>query len=128
MCWVGCAGGETVAQAELSPRRSDSIQIDSSPSQLLMGSNIRTKLITLPHNLTPHWHDQTVVRANDERMTRRTAESYNWRKGARPLPPLGKEAWLGCIMHMSLVLVPHPGNTDGEVFMNFWNCKFLWNK
>ena len=20
------------------------------------------------------------------------------------------------------------GNTDGEVFMNFWNCKFLWNK
>ena len=59
-----------------------------SPSQLLMGRNIRTKLITLPHNLTPHWPDQTVVRVNDERMKRRTAESYNRRKGARPLPPL----------------------------------------
>ena len=22
-------------------------------------------------------------------------------------------------VHMSLVLVPHPGNTDGEVFINF---------
>ena len=57
-----------------------------SQSQLLIGRNIRTKLITvtLPHNLTPHWSVQTFVRANDERMKRRTAESYSRRKGARP--------------------------------------------
>lgn len=58
------------------------------PSQLLMGRNIRTKLPTLPANLSPFWPDLTAVRNNDNYAKERSAELFNKRKGARKLPEL----------------------------------------
>lgn len=59
-----------------------------SPSQLLLGRNIRTKLPTLPSNLTPKWPDFTVVKNNDSLAKEASTDNYNRRHGARPLPVL----------------------------------------
>ena len=59
-----------------------------SPSQLLMGRAMRTKLPTLPQNLTPSWPDMEAVRDKDAQSKRKSAESFNCRNGARKLPPL----------------------------------------
>jgi transposase InsO family protein len=61
-----------------------------SPSQLIMGRNIRSKLPTLPRNLAPCWPDMSVVRNNDDRAKQRSAESFNKRMGARKLPELSE--------------------------------------
>lgn len=59
-----------------------------SPSQLLMGRSIRTKLPTLPFNLIPQWPDFDVVKKNDAQMKLASARGFNERKGAKKLPPI----------------------------------------
>lgn len=59
-----------------------------SPSQLLMGRSIRTKLPTLPQCLAPGWPDMDTVRNNDAQAKKRTADLFNRRKGVRKLPAL----------------------------------------
>jgi hypothetical protein len=64
-----------------------------SPSQLLIGRNMRTKLPTLPVNLTPCWPDFVEVRENDNEAKNKSAANFNRRKGARKLPeiPIGQQ-------------------------------------
>ena len=59
-----------------------------SPSQLIMGRQIRTTVPTLSRNLQPAWPDLSIVREVDKRMKKRYSDAYNKRHGARSLSGL----------------------------------------
>ena len=56
-----------------------------SPSQLLMGRDIKTMLPMLPHKLFPKYTPSCDVRDNDSKAKAKSAESYNMRKGVKTL-------------------------------------------
>ena len=59
-----------------------------SPSQLLMGRDIKTMLPMLPHKLFPKYTPSCDVRDNDSKAKAKSAESCNMRKGVKTLPEL----------------------------------------
>ncbi|XP_033739240.1 uncharacterized protein K02A2.6-like [Pecten maximus] len=59
-----------------------------SPSQLIMGRQIRTKLPVTEKKLLPEWPKPKDVRARDTQYKKRYAFYYNRRNGVRELPQL----------------------------------------
>ena len=59
-----------------------------SPSQLIMGRQIRTTIPTLSRNLLPAWPDSSTVREADKKMKGRYSNAYNRKHGVRPLSGL----------------------------------------
>ena len=59
-----------------------------SPSQLLMGRDIKTMLPMLQHKLILKYTPSCDVKDNDSKAKAKSAESYNMRKGAKILPEL----------------------------------------
>ena len=56
-----------------------------SPSQLIMGRQIRTTVPMLTSNLLPTWPDISNVREADKKMKERYSSAYNRKHGARSL-------------------------------------------
>lgn len=67
-------------------RASPVAQTGKSPSQLMMGRQIRTSLPVMQQTLDPEWPDKEKVRTNDEKSKQRNADYYN--VGTQPLSPL----------------------------------------
>ena len=59
-----------------------------SPSQLLMGRQIRTTLPTIARNLQPGWPDQKAVQVNDDYAKTLHKQYYDRRHGVKLLSPL----------------------------------------
>ena len=59
-----------------------------SPSQLIMGRQIRTTVPTLSRNLLPAWPDSSTVREADKKMKGRYSNAYNRKHGVRSLSGL----------------------------------------
>ena len=59
-----------------------------SPSQLIMGRQIRTTVPTLSRNLLPAWPDSSTVREADKKMKGRYSNVYNRKHGVRSLSGL----------------------------------------
>ena len=59
-----------------------------SPSQLIMGRNLRTSLPMRTEELIPKWPPMNRVKENDEKSKLRSAENYNKRHGVRALPEI----------------------------------------
>ena len=71
-----------------------------SPSQLIMGRQIRTTVPMLTSNLLPAWSDFTSVREADKKMKKRYSSAYNSKHGARSLSDL--EA--GQVVRLKLII------------------------
>ena len=59
-----------------------------SPSQLLYGRQIRTKLPVSPDSLKPNWPEKSSVESNDKYAKQQHAKYYNKAHGVRTLPKL----------------------------------------
>lgn len=59
-----------------------------SPSELLMGRKLKTKIPTLPSNLRPALPNQSMIREKEERYKEQQKRQFDKRYCARELPPL----------------------------------------
>ena len=82
-----------------------------SPSQLIMGRQIRTTIPTLSRNLLPAWPDSSTVREADKKMKGRYSNAYNRKHGVRPLSGLKSG---------QTVRVKHDGQKSS------WCCQWIW--
>jgi len=83
---------QTDPYASLMAYRSTPLDVTGySPSQLLMGRTIRTKLPTITQKLSPAWPDLSDVKSNDASAKAKSADGFNKRKGARKLPELRED-------------------------------------
>lgn len=76
------------ALALLSYRATPLQATGASPSQLMLGRQIRSTLPTLEANLQPAWPDFQKVRQQDDLAKLRYSHAYDSRYKARPLPEL----------------------------------------
>ena len=76
--------------------RSTPLECGYSPSQLLMGRQLRTKLPQLPQTLVPRWPNIRVFRREERLGKKRQEQRYNRRHRARHLPDMrpGQSVWL----------------------------------
>ena len=59
-----------------------------SPSQLIMGKQIRETVLTLGHDLLPAWPDFLSEREADKKMKERFSKAYSKKHGVRSLSAL----------------------------------------
>lgn len=79
-----------------------------SPSELLMGRRLRTRLPGLHASLMPKWPSPKLVKSRDQRVKRRQRKDFNRRHAAQSLRPLeaGEDVWVQDIPCAARVLSP----------------------
>ncbi|XP_037504914.1 uncharacterized protein K02A2.6-like [Rhipicephalus sanguineus] len=79
-----------------------------SPAQLLMGRQLRTRVLKQNSQLCPNWPPKKDVVAKDVAYKRKQTDDYNRHHGARDLPPLqtGQRVWVRPDQVQATVLSP----------------------
>lgn len=79
-----------------------------SPSQLLMGRRLQTKVPKLPEMLQPEWPSRRDFKKKDGEARRRQRNDFNRRHAARQLRPLsvGEDVWVQDVRCRATVLSP----------------------
>uniref|UniRef100_A0A3B3CMJ2 Integrase catalytic domain-containing protein n=1 Tax=Oryzias melastigma TaxID=30732 RepID=A0A3B3CMJ2_ORYME len=88
-------GGEDKLQALLAYRATP-LECGYSPSQLLMGRQLRTNVPQLPVLLQPSWPKMARFRMRERKAKGKQRQNYNVRHRLRPLQPCvpGQKIWL----------------------------------